>query len=35
MVTRENLDDPKTQELIKPELQPKRVMTPPEYKKHQ
>jgi ribose transport system substrate-binding protein len=33
VVTRENLDDPKTQELINPELQPKRTITPPEYKK--
>jgi hypothetical protein len=33
VVTRDNLDDAKTKELINPELQPTRVVTPPEYKK--
>jgi ribose transport system substrate-binding protein len=34
VVTRDNLDDAKTKELINPELQPTRTVTPPEYKKH-
>jgi ribose transport system substrate-binding protein len=33
VVTRDNLDDPKTKELISPDLQPNRTITPPEYKK--
>jgi ribose transport system substrate-binding protein len=33
VVTRDNIDDPETKELISPELQANRNITPPEYKK--
>jgi ribose transport system substrate-binding protein len=33
VVTRDNIDDPKTKELISPEMQPNRIITPPEFKK--